>query len=256
MDIRGVLLDLDGVLTLSWRPLPGALETLEQLRRARVPFLVLTNTTSMTRRELRDRLVDGGFDLAPEELMTAPTATAAYLRTHHPRARCFLINKKDISEDLEGVDLVDEDAEVVVIGGAEDRFTYENVNKAFQMLMEGAALIAMHRSLYWKTDRGLMIDAGAFIRGLEEAAGVTAVTIGKPSRASFDAAVKQLGIGHDHLAMVGDDLRSDVAGAQAAGLMGILVKTGKFRPDGPEGAPAVPNATLDSIADLPALLGL
>jgi len=253
-DVEGVLLDLDGVLTTSWRPLPGAVETLCWLQGEAIPFVVLTNTTSMTRRTLRDRVGEGGLDIPADALMTAPSATAAYLREHHPGARCYLINKTDISEDLGGIDLVDEAADVVVIGGAEDRFTYGNVNRAFQMLMAGAHLVAMHRSLYWKTDQGLMIDAGAFVLGLEAAAGVTATTSGKPSQAFFDAAVRQLGVPRKRVVMVGDDLRSDVFGAQDAGIAGILVRTGKFRPEHLENRDREPDAVLPSVADLRGLL--
>ncbi len=252
--IDGVLLDVDGVLTVSWRPLEGAVEAVAELRSRSIPFLLLTNTTALTRAELVARLADAGFELSPDDVMTAPSATGAYLRSHHPGARCYLITKKDISEDLAGVHLVDEDADVVVIGGAEDQFTYDNLNKAFGMLMAGASLVAMHRNLYWKTAEGLMLDAGAFVRALEEAAGVTATVIGKPARSFFDEAVGALGVVPDRVLMVGDDLRNDVLAAQAAGLRGVLVRTGKFREEELDSASGTPDAVIDSMADLPGLL--
>jgi HAD superfamily hydrolase (TIGR01458 family) len=251
----GVLLDLDGVLTTSWRPLEGAHDAIAWLRDRGMPFKILTNTTSMTRRELFERLQDANLDLRLEDVITAANATAAYVRSHHPGARCFLVTKTDLSEDFEDIEISQSDAGVVVIGGAEEGFTYERLNRAFQMLIDGATLLAMHRGLYWKTDKGLMLDAGAFIRGLEEAAGVQATLVGKPARAFFDSGVEALGVPRDEVVMVGDSLNGDVNGAQQAGIRGVLVRTGAFRVEQLAGAARQPDAIIDSVADLPQLLG-
>jgi HAD superfamily hydrolase (TIGR01458 family) len=254
-DVKGVLLDLDGVLTTSGRPLPGAHDAIAALRKARMPFKVLTNTTSMTRRDLLSQVLDAGLELNGDELLTAATATADYLRKNHQGASCFLITKRDLSEDFEGIEIVDTAADVVVVGGAEEGFTYAKLNTAFQMLINGATLLAMHRGFYWQTDQGLMLDAGAFIRGLEEAAGVEATLAGKPARSFFDSGVDALGVPADEVVMVGDNVRSDVNGAQGAGLRGVLVRTGAFRPEQLERAERRPDAVIDSIADLSALIG-
>jgi HAD superfamily hydrolase (TIGR01458 family) len=253
--VKGILLDLDGVLTTSGRPLDGALDAIAWLRTTGMPFKILTNTTTKTRQDLCSQLKESGFDLQAEELLTAATAAADYLRRHHPGARCFLITKSDLTADFEDVDVTDADADVVVIGGAEDAFTYANLNHAFQMLMNGAVLLAMHRGLYWQTDRGLMLDAGAYVRGLEDAAGVEATLVGKPARSFFDSAVAALGVPAEGIVMVGDNVISDVNGAQRAGLRGVLVRTGSFRPDQLQRAEREPDAVIDSIGDLPALLG-
>ncbi|MDP9235120.1 MAG: TIGR01458 family HAD-type hydrolase [Actinomycetota bacterium] len=252
---KGILLDLDGVLTTSGQPLDGALDAIAWLRTTGMPFKILTNTTTKTRQDLCSQLKESGFDLQADELLTAATAAADYLRRHHPGARCFLITKSDLSADFEDVEVTDADADVVVIGGAEDAFTYANLNHAFQMLMNGAVLLAMHRGLYWQTDRGLMLDAGAYVRGLEEAAGVEATLVGKPARSFFDSAVAALGVPAEGIVMVGDNVTSDVNGAQLAGLLGVLVRTGSFRPDQLERAEREPDAVIDSIGDFPALLG-
>jgi HAD superfamily hydrolase (TIGR01458 family) len=253
--VKGILLDLDGVLTTSGRPLDGALDAIAWLRTTGMPFKILTNTTTKTRQDLCSQLKEAGFDLQADELLTAATAAADYLRRHHPGARCFLITKSDLTADFEDVDVTDADADVVVIGGAEDAFTYANLNHAFQMLMNGAVLLAMHRGLYWQTDRGLMLDAGAYVLGLEDAAGVEATLVGKPARSFFDSAVAALGVPAEGIVMVGDNVISDVNGAQRAGLRGVLVRTGSFRPDQLQRAEREPDAVIDSIGDLPALLG-
>lgn len=253
-DVEGLLLDIDGVLAISWVALPGAVETLAWLRREGPPFRLITNTTTHTRRALAATLGDAGFAVVPDEIVTAVTATAAHLEAHHPTARVFVLTDGDPGEDLAAVNRADapEDADVIVVGGACDDFTYRTMGRIFRRLMDGAALVAMHRNLYWKTEGGWELDGGAYVAGLEEAAGVTAAVCGKPSTAYFDAALALLGVPAARAAMVGDDIVNDVTGAQAAGLRGVLVRTGKFRDaDLGEGSP---DAVLGSFADLPGWL--
>jgi HAD superfamily hydrolase (TIGR01458 family) len=141
-----------------------------------------------------------------------------------------------------------------VLGGAYDGFDYPTMNRVFRMLMGGAKLVAMHRNLYWRTDEGWQLDGGAYVAGLEEATGRRAVVCGKPAEAYFASALAQIEIPAERAAMVGDDVVNDVLGAQAVGLTGVLVRTGKFRPEDVERSGGVPDAVLDSIADLPKLL--
>ena len=256
----GVLLDVDGVLVTSWEPLPGAVEAVARLREVGTPFLLVTNTTTRSRASLAEDLAP--FEVGPDEILTAPIATAAYLRAAHPGARVHVLGTGDVTEDLDSVELVDEDADVVVIGGASEpdpghpdtTFTYENLDRAFRMLLDGAPLVAMHRNLSWKTKRGVVLDSGAFVVGLERAAKVEATVVGKPSAAFFRASLERLGVPAERALMVGDDVEADVLGAQAAGVGGVLVRTGKFRPEHLQAGR--PDHVLDSIADLPGLLGL
>jgi HAD superfamily hydrolase (TIGR01458 family) len=252
-DIDGLLLDIDGVLAVSWEPLPGALEAMESLRE-HIPFRLITNTTTHTRRELSATLRGAGFDVEPDEIVTAVTATATYLREHHAGGRAFVLTDGAPGEDLAGVPLVEtpDDADVIVIGGASDAFTYDVVNRIFRRVMDGAALVGMHRNLYWKTSRGWELDGGAYIAGLEEATGTTAAICGKPARAYFDAALALLGVPAARAAMVGDDVTNDVEGARAAGLTGVLVRTGKFREE--DLAKGAPDVVLGSLADVPTWL--
>lgn len=250
----GLLLDIDGVLAVSWEALPGAVETLAWLRAEDVPFRLITNTTTHTRADLASTLRDAGLDMDASEIVTAVVATATYLRDRHPGARVFLLTDGDARADLEGVELVRDRADVVVLGGASEEFTYATLNHVFQMLVDGAELIGMHRNLYWKTAEGWQLDGGAYIAGLEEATGRSAVICGKPSAAYFVSALAMLGTPAERTAMVGDDLENDVLGAQAAGLTGVLVRTGKFRPQDLERADGAPDLQLDSIAGLPGLL--
>jgi HAD superfamily hydrolase (TIGR01458 family) len=252
--IEGLLFDIDGVLVTGWEPIPGAVETLAGLRAAGVPFRLLTNTTTKTRADLGGTLRAGGFDVRDEDVITAVVATAGYLRTQHPGAGVFVLSDGDASSDLESVRLVEVDeADVVVLGGAGPDFAYPILNRIFRRLMEGAALVGMHRNLYWRTAEGWELDGGAYIAGLEEAAGVTATICGKPAPAYFGSALGSLGVSAERVAMVGDDIVNDVLGAQASGIVGVLVRTGKFQ--GSDLERGRPDHVIASVADVPSLIG-
>ena len=198
--------------------------------------------------------------MAAEDILTAPAVTATHLVERHPGARCSLLSSGDIREDLTGVRLVDDTEEtdtvpdVVILGGAGPEFDYPALNRAFGHLQRGARLVAMHRNLYWRTDRGLQLDSGAFLLGLEQAAHTETEVTGKPSPAFFEAALARLGAGPGQALMVGDDIESDVLAAQRAGLTGVLVRTGKYLPETHRDASGEPHHVLDSFADLPELL--
>jgi HAD superfamily hydrolase (TIGR01458 family) len=254
--VRAVLVDIDGVLTVSWQALPGAREAFARLRGSGLSFCLLTNTTSRTRASIAENLRRAGFDVADEDIVTVPALTAGWLREHHPNAGCLLLNHGDISEDLTGVDLAGPGGEVdvVLLGGAGPEFSYEALNRAYAAVREGAALVAMNPNLTWRTEAGLQLDTGAFLAGLERAAGVRAEVIGKPAPAFFRAALARLGADAEHTLMVGDDVVSDVLGAQRAGLTGVLVRTGKFSEQTLTRANGTPSHVINSFADLPDLL--
>jgi HAD superfamily hydrolase (TIGR01458 family) len=249
-----VLIDIDGVLTVSWRPLPGAVAAVTALRDAGLKVALLTNTTSRTRARIAATLAKAGFPVGAGDVLTAPALAAGYLADRYPGARCLLLNSGDISADLAGVTLVDDHPDIVLIGGAGPEFGYQALNEAFGYLQQGARLLALHRNLYWRTDEGLQLDTGAFLAGLERAAGVTAEVIGKPAAAFFEAALASLGADSSAASMIGDDIEADVLAAQRVGITGVLVRTGKYLPRTLDSASGTPDHVLDSIADVPALL--
>jgi HAD superfamily hydrolase (TIGR01458 family) len=259
-EITAVLIDIDGVLTVSWRALPGAVEAMSWLREAGLAVKLLTNTTSRTRATIAATLAQAGFPVSAPDILTAPVVTAAYLAARYPGAGCLLLNSGDITPDLADVRLIGGDepdrdpADVVILGGAGPEFSYAALNRAFGHLMAGARLVAMHRNLYWRTDAGLQLDTGAFLAGLERALGVTAEITGKPAAAFFATALAAAGAQPGTALMVGDDIESDVLAAQHAGLTGVLVKTGKYLPQTHRAAPGAPDHVIGSFADLPALL--
>ena len=253
--IDGILLDIDGVLTVSSKPIPGAQDALSWLRSRGIPFRLLTNTTEESRRGLVQSLAAAGFDIEPGDLITAPVVTAAYLRSNHSGSRCLVIGAEASLEDLEGVHIVDEGGVVLVIGGTSESISWDTMNHALRMVLDGAPLIGMHRSMTWMTDDGMVMDAGvALLAALEEATDTEAVICGKPAPECFRQSLALMEVAPERAVMVGDDVNSDVLAAQAVGLTGILVKTGKFRTEALQLAKASPDHVIESIADLPPLL--
>ncbi len=244
------------MLTVSWQALPGAIEAVADIRSSGMRVAFVTNTTSTTRAKVAARLTEVGICVDPGEVFTAPRAAAGYLIEHRPGARCLLVNHGHIAEDLAGVVLTDRsDADVVLTGGAGTEVTYDLLDRAFEALVGGASLVAMHRNLDWQTAEGLRLDMGAFIVGLEQATGVTATVVGKPSSAFFGAVLTELGVAPAEALMIGDDIDADVLGAQASGIGGVLVRTGKFREEALARSAGHPDHVIDSVVDVPALLG-
>ena len=249
MKPKGLLIDLDGTLYVEDAPIPGAREALSRLEAAGIPYRYVTNTTRKHRREVVSRLRELGFP-AREDLVFAPAAAANALLAGK---RCHALVAEALFEDLADVVLAGTGpTDHVLVGDLGDGFDYARLNIAFRLLMEGAGLVALQRNRFWQEADGPSLDAGPFVAALEYASGKTATVLGKPEPAFFQAALRDLGLEAKDVVMVGDDAESDVAGAQRAGLQGIQVKTGKYRP----GTACEADAEIESIADLPAVLGL
>ena len=238
--------------------LPGVDEALRRLRQAGLPMVFLTNTTSVTRSSIAANLQGAGFSIDVSEILTAASTTASLIHRDHPGARCWMVGDADVAADLDGVHLVgvDESPDVVILGGAGPQFDYPTLNRIFRLAMAGTPVVAMHRNLYWMTKDGLQLDTGAFVGVIEQAAGVEVTVTGKPAPACFEGALEMLDLAPEEVAMVGDDLYSDVLGAQTMGIEGVLVRTGKFRNETVAASSRAPDHIVDSFADLPALLGL
>ena len=251
--MAAILLDVDGVFHVSGEPIPGGAEAVGRLREAGHRLRFVTNNTTQPRRVLADQMRRLGVELDDDELQTTPRAAARALEGK----RVLALTMTAIVEDLEGVELVGEGADAVLLGGADETdetsrvFSYPNLARAFHELEAGALLYCLHKNRWWQTARGPLLDAGAFVAGLEYAARVDATVLGKPSPAYFAAALEAIDGDPQMTWMVGDDLDSDVAGAQRQGMRTILVRTGKFRPDAVEAGRVRPDGLISSIAQLP-----
>jgi HAD superfamily hydrolase (TIGR01450 family) len=271
MAIGGVLFDIDGVLVTSWKPIEGASEALRTLADHQIARTYLTNTTTRTRVQIADLLTAAGMAVTPDEVITAAVLTADFVRDRYPDARCFLVNSGDVADDMPGIDIVSSvDArsgpmpagpDVVLLGGAGPEFDHVTLSWVYDWMAQGVPVVAMHRSTAWTTTDGLRIDTGMYLLGMEEVSGRQATAVGKPAPEGFLASAARLGVDPDEMYMVGDDLNNDVLAGQVVGMTGVLVRTGKFRQETLDRWAAdefamQPNHVIDSVADLPGLLGL
>jgi HAD superfamily hydrolase (TIGR01458 family) len=252
-DVEGLLLDLSGVIYVQDDAVPGAAEALQSFRSAGLPIRLVTNTTMRPARTIMERLERLGIEADPDELIT-PAILAKRRCEEAGYDSVALVVLDELREDLEGLEEKGGSADAVIVGDLGESWDYDVLNRAFRHLMDGAELIALQKNRYWETAEGLSLDAGPFVASLEYATGREAEVMGKPSAAFFELALGELGVTADRGAMVGDDVEADVGGAMESGLAGILVRTGKYREDLVAQSGVKPTATVDSIADVPALL--
>lgn len=254
-EIHGLLIDLDGVLYVGDRPIEGAREALDELAGRGIDRRFVTNTTTRTADEVVAKIRKLGFEVAPEEVFSAVTATRTFLRgVEGGPPSVHLLVRDSVKVEFEEFPQDRENPDFVVVGDIGAAWSYELMNRAFRQLMNGAELVAMHRNRFFETEDGLRLDIGAFVAGLEAVTGKQARIIGKPSPEFFRLGLDALGLPAGEVAMVGDDIDSDVGGARDAGLGGILVRTGKYREEYVASSEVEPDAVLDSIADLPGWL--
>lgn len=248
MNIKGLLVDLDGTLYQDDEPIEGAPETLSQLKAAGIILRYVTNTTREPRSAVHSRLNSLGFDIQEYEILTPAHVAARWIGVR----TCFPLVDEALHEDLNGVTITGESPDFVLVGDLGEGFTYDRLNEAFRLLIKDSELLALQKNRYWSTGGELSLDAGPFVAALEYAAGKSAMVVGKPDENFFRLALEEMQLESSEVAMIGDDPDSDVAGARAASLYGIQVKTGKYRP----GKEDTSDLTIDSFTRLPDYLDL
>lgn len=253
--IKGVLFDLDGVLYVGGAPIAGAIETVAAIKSAGLGCRFVTNTSTMSVNAIQQKLNGLGFVVAPDEIMSAPQAAVNYLNQQQNPV-CKLLLADDVLQDFSAFAQSDTQANFIVVGDIGNAWTYQLLNQVFDRLMDGAQLIAIHKNRFWQTQRGLQMDIGAFIAGLEYASQTESLIIGKPAPAFFKAAIDSMNLSADEVLMIGDDIDSDIGGAQAVGISGVLVKTGKYREEYANKSAVKPDILIGSIVDLPQQLGI
>jgi phospholysine phosphohistidine inorganic pyrophosphate phosphatase len=252
--MQGVLIDLDGVVYQNETLLPGADATIAWLRRQAIPHLFLTNTTSKPKAALLAKLAQMGISIPPESLLTPPVAAVSYLQSR-PAGAVALHLPETTAVDFADLPQGGASLAAVVLGDLAEQWTFARLNEAFRQLMDNpqAELIALGMTRYWRAEAGLQLDVGPFVTALAFATGREPVVMGKPALPFFQQACARLQLPPADLCMVGDDVRADVMGAQAAGIKGLLVKTGKYQPQ--DLAVGQPDLLLESFADLPTAWG-
>jgi len=252
--MNALLIDLDGVLYEGESAVDGAADAVNALRERGIPQLFLTNTTSRPRSAIVDKLAGMGLDVAADSLLTPPVAAARWLQRQGLETVALFVDPATAEDfgDLSTTAGDDAEVDAVVVGDYGERWNFPELNRAFRYLVAEPqpALVALGMTRYWKAEDGLRLDTAPFVVALSHASGVEPVVLGKPAAAFFEAALEMLEADAADAIMIGDDIRSDVGGAQDAGIRGVLVRTGKFREEGLD-SDVEPAAVLDSIAELP-----
>ena len=252
--IKGVIFDIDGVLEFQGLIYPGAVETVRALGERGLALRFLTNSTLKSHTSAAEKLARQGFPISPEQVITASSAAAEYLRQQKPRSIWLLQAREGVEEFKEFV--VDaENPEYVVIGDARSGFSFENLNHALRLLHGGAKLVGMQPELIDHSLGALELNVGSWVGMLERASGKPAVHLGKPNPFVFELSLRSMGLEgeRDQVLVVGDQVQTDILGARQAGLPSALVKTGEFRPEVLEAGPR-PDYELRSIEELLELL--
>ena len=251
--MAAILLDVDGVLHVSGEPIPGAVDAVRRLRTNGHRLRFVTNSTTTSRSQLGESLRGMGFGIEDDELQTTGGVASRVLAGK----RVLALTMPGILAALDGLQLIGMNADAVLVGGCDEGeepgrvFSYLNLNRAFLELEAGAELYCLHKNRWWQTADGPKLDAGAFVAGLEFAAGIDATVLGKPSPEYFAAALEAIDADPEMTWMIGDDVEGDVRGAQRYGMRTVLVRTGKFRPDEVEELGVVPDGIVSSVAQLP-----
>lgn len=250
----GLLLDVDGTIFDDEGLITGAHVAILALRAGGIPVRFVTNTTRVPRSTIAVWLEHFAVPATADEIFTPPLAAVSWLREKGIRRVAVCLPVDSLAEFAE-FDVVDDDPEAVVIGDLGPAWDFDTMNRVFRWLLDGVEFVALHRNRYWKVPPGeLVLDVGAFVAAFEYATGRQATLVGKPSRPMFEAAARSMGLALPDVAMVGDDLQADIAGAQGLGIRGIMVRTGKFRAEELESSSVRPDLVVDSIAALPDLL--
>jgi len=244
------LLDLDGTLYTDAGPVAGGPETVARLQARAVPLLYLTNTTSRGRAAIATRLQSLGYRVAVDDILTPLGAAVGYCEARGFRRVLPLVPAATLP-DLMGLELTHTGVvDAVILGDLGEAWSFALLQQAFEAITAGAELIALSRDRYFQRGGRLTLDIGPFVAGLEYATGRAATLVGKPSPAFYSAALARLGAPAEQTAMVGDDLWSDIRGAQESGIAGWLVRTGKCREELLASSEVHPDRVLGSVAEI------
>ena len=249
---KGFLFDLDGVFIQSGKLLPGSLETIDVLKSKKIPFRFLTNTTTKSRNTLYKQLLQLGIECKKEHIFSAGfSGTRKIIDMGSPS--CKLYVSEGLKEDYKVLNLSNDNPQLVVIGDYE-KWDTDLLNQAFNYVLGGAKILALHVGKYYKTDAGLKLDAGAFVKAIEYSTGEKAIVVGKPNVLFFKQALDDLKLNPDEVLMIGDDLYNDIYGAQKLKIKGILVKTGKYRSQSIKDYDITPYGIINTIGDIAKIL--
>ena len=250
-EIRSWLMDMDGVLVREQNAIPGAQEFLARLRELGLPFLVLTNNSIYTQRDLTARLRRTGLEVPEESIWTSALATAQFLDDQRPSGSAFVIGESGLTTALHavGYTLSERDPDYVVLGETRT-YSFEAITRAIRLIRQGARFIATNPDVTGPSSTGLLPATGAVAALISRATGVEPYYIGKPNPLMMRSALRALDAHSESSAMVGDNMRTDIVAGLESGMETILVLSGVTERDDIERFPYRPTKVVDSVADI------
>ncbi|HLV99212.1 MAG TPA: HAD-IIA family hydrolase [Ktedonobacterales bacterium] len=245
------LMDMDGVLVRGPNLIPGADEFVARLREAGKPFLILTNNSLYTQRDLQVRLASVGLHVAPEELFTSALATAQFLNTQHPGGSAFVLGEAGLTTALHdiGYILTDVQPDYVVLGETFS-YSFQRLTQAIRLVMQGARFIATNPDPIGPGEGGMVPATGSVAALIAEATGIKPYFVGKPNPLMMRAALRQLSGHSESSVMIGDRMDTDIVAGTEAGMQTFLVLTGVTRREQVERFPYRPSRVLESVAEI------
>lgn len=249
--IRSWLTDMDGVLVHEGVALPGAPEFIRALRDAERPFLVLTNNSIYTDRDLRARLAQSGIDVPLEAIWTSALATAKFLDDQAPGGSAYVIGEAGLTTALYevGYTLTENDPDYVVLGETRT-YSFEAITRAVRLVLGGARFICTNPDTTGPSAEGPLPATGAVAAMITKATGRTPYFVGKPNPMMFRSALNRIDAHSESTAMIGDRMDTDVVAGIEAGLETFLVLTGSTKAEDVDRFPFRPSRVVPSIADL------
>lgn len=255
-EIRSWLMDMDGVLVREEQPIPGADRFLARLRELGTPFLLLTNNSTYTRRDLVARLAAAGLEVPEEAIWTSALATARFLEDQRPKGSAFVIGEAGLTTALHdaGYTLTDRDPDYVVLGETRT-YSFERITRAIRLIADGARFIATNPDPTGPSNEGPVPATGSVAALISRATGVEPYYVGKPNPLMMRSALNAIDAHSETAAMIGDRMDTDVVSGLEAGMETILVLTGVTSREDAERYPYRASQIVESVADLVGELG-
>ncbi|HET9737429.1 MAG TPA: HAD-IIA family hydrolase [Solirubrobacteraceae bacterium] len=255
-EIHSWLMDMDGVLVREEHAIPGAGEFISRLRERGIPFLVLTNNSIFTRRDLAARLAANGLDVPEEAIWTSALATARFLEDQRPGGSAFVIGEAGLTTALHqaGYTLTERDPDYVLLGETRT-YSFERITQAIRLVDRGARFIATNPDVTGPSPDGALPATGAVAALISRATGVDPYFIGKPNPLMMRSALNAIDAHSETTAMIGDRMDTDIVAGLEAGLETILVLTGVTTLADTERYPFRASRIVESVADVLDLVG-
>ncbi len=225
--MKGIIFDIDGTLMVDDKVLDGAIEVIEKINKQKIPFCFVTNTTEVSTQHLFENLLNKGFIVRKEQIIT-PIVIAKKILNSKGVKSIQICYSEDLKQEFSEYEF-NEKPEVVIISDDGTGLTNSQINQIFQYFQTGSELIVLQNTKYYKKEGKLVVDLGFYSAGFEYITGKKIQSCGKPSKLLFDFALQQMRLSKsEDVYMVGDDIEFDILGSQKLGFKGFLVKTGKY----------------------------